>query len=195
MAQASITFVCGKRGSGKTERVKREIAGLSRLIVWDPMSEYDAIPKGPGLASCSGVVTQSLGDFLDYPFESVDRFRVIHRPVEDELEAEFFLRMVLARGVIPCTVVLEEADTLCNPRYTSVEMKTLIRRGRHYGVSVLAVSRNPAEISRDITRACNRFIIYSMHEPNDLKYFASFGVPSERLPTLPKFEALDHLCA
>lgn len=180
MSQAPVTFICGMRGSGKTTRAKRETVSAPRLFVYDPMSEYT-----------HGVVTYDIRSFCDYPSDILPRFRLIHRPVDDETDGPLFLRMVLAVG--NCTVVLEEADTLCNPRFTPPEMKELLRRGRHYNITVFAVSRNPSEVSRDVTRQSSRAIIYSLHEPNDLDYFRSFGIAPERITSLKQWESIEHL--
>ena len=186
LAPSQVVCIFGRRGWGKTTRAKAEVKGCLRLLIWDPLGEY-------GKEDCPAAVIHDLPSFMDYPLESLSAFRVSYRPIEDAEEIEWFLRVAHAIGNL--TLLLEEVDTVCSPSFTPFDLKRVLRRGRHRGISVIGVSRNPAEVSRDLTRACERLILYGMHEPRDLEYFRSFGVNASALTTLDKFQPYQHTFA
>lgn len=160
-----IYCIFGVRGSGKTTLVKSLSRNSSRVLIYDPLEEYDAEKF---------YSVQSLGDALK-DVTPRTRFRFSFVPTAGKEEDGDFLA-AYARAVGDCTVVYEEIDLLCSPHYLPDNLSDSIRRGRHYNVSLIAVSRSPAEVSRLLTSQAHQFYIFRFSEPRQIDYFrARFG--------------------
>lgn len=108
-----------------------------------------------------------------------------------EVEAFDFV-CKLAGSVENVCLIVEEVDTYATPNVIPFELKRLLKVGRHFGVSMLFVSRRPAEIHRLITSQSQRFICFRMIEPNDVRYMTSIiGEAARELPDLPMLHFID----
>lgn len=161
-----ITCIFGKRGSGKTTLARGLLDEAPRAFICDPFDEY-LLPdteKFYSIAALARRMKENLG---------AKAFRYCFYPVDIRDSDKLLL---LAHAVRYCTVVLEEIDLLCSPNFIPLHLSESIRRGRHYGVDLIAVSRRPAEVSRLLTSQASRFYIFRFSEPRDLEYFAAtFG--------------------
>lgn len=113
------------------------------------------------------------------------RFHMIVRPRTDHVSD---VALALARRARNICFVVEEADRYCSPSNIHPDLDHLVRYGRHQAVSLLVVSRRPAEIHRNITSAADLFVVHRTVEPRDLKYLKDAGAYSPDIPTLPTFE-------
>ncbi len=156
-AHHRLVFCCGAPESGKSYRIKSELAATrpARLVVIDPDGEYPD----------AGYLHDSLGDFyrsLVHPHFST-RFRPAIDRNTAEKQFDQICRMV--RWLVdpqpgqtppasraPVTFVCDElADFIGSSfRESPASFQWIIRRGRKHGVSVLLASQRPAEISKTV---------------------------------------------
>lgn len=172
--QREVILILGQTGSGKTTIAKQLIHEYNRLLLID-------------------------ADFREFPikyFETIDRsldyferenppyFRVGFTP----LSAEYPIIFDLAQALKNLMLVLEEADRFS---YDD-EYDEIVSRGRHYGISLMALSLYPYKLPPALRRQATRLITFYHHEPNDLDYIADIiGSGIEDVQTLQKFEYLD----
>lgn len=151
-----IILVLGKGGCGKTLWTRRHLAAQTRYLVteWD-QHEY------------RGVLITHRAALLAY----LERFghasfRICYDRVED-----FPALCVYAQSLRNLTLVIEEADRpgLCGAP-VDVELMELIARGRHYGVSLVAVSGRPTNLAVDLRARATRVIAFAQTEPDVLTW-------------------------
>jgi len=176
-----IIFVSGQRGSGKTTWVKRYLENLDRFILWDFLAEYD-----------QGKRFENIQDFLEH-CEALSEhggfLDVVLNPI-DETSFPFFCRAALPLGNL--YVIVEELDVVARANWAPIEFQAMVKRGRHYNVNVIGVSRRPAEVSRLFTSQATRFILFRQVEPTDISYFRSMvGIQANKLPSLDQFHYFD----
>lgn len=115
--------------------------------------------------------------------------QIIYNSIDDE---DFGFVCGLCENLGDLTFIVEEADNYANPNFCPIELKRLLKYGRHVGLSMIFVSRRPAEINRLITSQSQRFICFTIIEPTDVRYLTSVIGPVARvLPTLKKLEFVD----
>jgi hypothetical protein len=114
-------------------------------------------------------------------------FRVSYTPLIFEIPCIFDL----ARVIRNMSLVLEECDRFDDPRFFQ-EYDEIISRGRHYGVSIIAISLYPSKIPAMLRRQATRLISFRQHEPADIQYIGEVvGEHALQLPDLEDFSYLD----
>jgi len=179
--QNQISCFFGRKGSGKTTLVGRYLEHVDRFVVCDTLNEY----------ACGKIFT-NLGDFARYakkqgagPIRAVVRFGS-----DDEFERLARMVQVIGETSGDILFVIEEADIRCSPQFIPPAMDQLIRYGRHWNVSLVAVSRRPAEISRHFTAQADTIIAGQTYEPRDLDFFrARCGEEfASKVSALPRYQ-------
>lgn len=188
--QRNVDLIFGPTGSGKTYLADQVIKEYPRVLIADAaFGEFDSME-----------FTDSVGliNYLDqikaFPNERVSRggkpsnvpFRVSYTPMPNE--RDWFFELALELGT--CLLVLEEADrfedTLEYPRYS----ETIIR-GRHDGVSILAMGLRPSFLPKDLRTDVTRIYCFGLTDDDDLDYIADIAgeiirdVPPPKAGTKP----------
>lgn len=88
------------------------------------------------------------------------------------------------------TLVLDEVDSIRMEEGSCFD--EFIRYGRNHHGDLLTGCRRPAELSRNITAAANKFYCFQTHEYRDIEYFRAqvFGDSAEGLMTLPPYNGM-----
>jgi len=185
---APITVVLGQRGSGKTSWVKQQLPAFPRFILWNTVND-----DYTGFEIVND--TESLFEYVWRKRNGICQVIVNYleeKGQEDkELEGLIFTCNV-AEAMENICFIIEEIDTYATTQTMPYELKRLLKIGRHYGVSMIAVSRRPAEINRLITSQAQRFICFKTIEPNDVRYLTSIiGESARELPEIPPLYYLD----
>lgn len=174
-----IITVLGQRGSGKSSWVKKHIPNVPRFILWDTLGEYTSFEQFENLQDLFNYVHKNQGG----PFQAV----------YNSIENEDFERVCQIVGAVEnCCFIIEEVDTYATPTQCPYELMKLLKIGRHYNISMIFVSRRPAEIHRMITSQSQRFILCKIIEPNDVRYLKSVvGPVADELPGLEILHYVD----
>lgn len=161
-------FVTGISGSGKTTTIADiYLARTQRYIVLDQTGEW----QGQTDAYCLT---------LDDVYQTVrqlsrrGRFRIAYSPADNRFND-------LVRWLVPMpdltrspvrmlgglTLVVDEADVVgrFNP-----SLLDLARRSRHTGLTIIAATQRPANVSRELTAQCRQIIAHRLTEPRDRDY-------------------------
>lgn len=160
--KAHIMAVLGASGSGKSTFVKREISrGHPRLLVWDPLAEY----QGETVGKAADLLAA-----LKRP-----KFRVVFRPSHDPnvRAAQFDLvcRAAMAAGNL--TLVAEELRFVTTPSRAPLGWAQVCLTGRHKGLRVYGLSQRPASIDKDFLGNCTRIRTGRLAYAADVKAVAA----------------------
>lgn len=141
-------LIAGCSGSGKSSYLRALLAAdpPARLVAWDPDHDHD-MPR-----------RERVGDYvreLARAVRSGRRYRLALtcRPTVAAFERWCQAVWAIADARRPITAVVEElSDVSPGAGRASPAFGELVRKGRKYGVRILAVTQSPAEISKTIYR-------------------------------------------
>lgn len=183
LARASVALVVGRRGSGKSELLRRATISRPRVVVLDALHGE---PAEDGSGREGVAIVEDREDYLDAlrGFSNFPRWRIVVRP--DDLEKAPWVATALmpsdsgvtgyARAVRGVTLVCDEVD-LWAPNNTGIDpgVRAAIQRGRHYEINILAATRRPAECHRDLSSQADALVTFRQHEPRDVLWLAGAG--------------------
>lgn len=158
--QANIIAVLGASGSGKSTYLKRALAKRpARLVIWDPMREYDAF--GQVLTDTAGLV-QAM---------QAARFRLVFhpdsRPAAMTRQFDMVCRAALAAGNL--VLVVEELRFVTTPSRAPLGWAQVTLTGRHAGLTVYGASQRPASIDKDFLGNATLIRCGCLTYPEDVK--------------------------
>ena len=149
-----IVLVFGKTGHGKTLWTRQYIKGLKRVIILDPLYEYDSAKQFDNLSDLVSHIRK-------YPI-----FRVSHGNVNN-----LPLLCDIATCIDGAALVIEEAQRVLPSRLTMPEeFEDIIYRGRHTGTSVILVAQRASTVNIAVRSQFNRMITFRQTEPKDVKW-------------------------
>lgn len=171
----SVRIVLGKSGSGKTTLTRSLIGEMRRVVIIDPMDQF---PDAPALT-----VSGLHHEIATLPLRQDYRARLIITGVP---AFDYVARLVLWRGDL--TLLVDEVDIFAS----SPMLREIVMRGRHARVNLIATSRRPAEVPRDLTSQASELYSFRQAEPRDLDYLRKYFGSSvtDQLPTLSEFSYL-----
>jgi hypothetical protein len=174
-------LVAGSRGSGKSGWTIQQTAGAQRLLVWDTVGEWSRT----GLVAPVKSYT-SIHELVRADAAQPGPFRIGYTGPITEEHFEVFCRLAMVwMKTAPGTLVVEELADVTSPGKAPAGWGELIRKGRHYGGSIYALTQRPAE--SDKTIAGNADIIHTgrLSFPRDRKTMAEYlDVPVEQITDL-----------
>lgn len=182
--RARIVLVCGGSGTGKSAWVKREIAKARRLLVWDVTGEYARAGLTP-LSSCAELVAAIRAPAGRLAF-------VPHPTAKRGLSSLFDFWSRCAYAWAGATIVADELADVTTPAKAPEGWGMVIRRGRHRGLAVYAVTQRPAE--SDKTTVGNATLIHCcrLKRATDRAYMArEMGIDQSRLDALAPLDWLE----
>ena len=166
-------LILGKTGSGKSFLAKRLLKKFDRYIIYDTQGEYT-----------DGVVFERIEELYNFLIKVGDyKFRCIYNPLNIDTEISEICRFAYLLG--DCCVLCEEIDLYCSPSYIDPDFNNIVRRGRHKGVSIIALSQRPVGINKIITSQFSTTYSFFQDEPRDIDYLRDrFGKSVNILPHL-----------
>lgn len=172
--QRNVDLIFGPTGSGKTYLADQVIKEYPRVLIADAaFGEFDSMEF-----SDSEALINYLESIKAFPQGRISRggtpssvpFRVSYTPMPNE--RDWFFELALELGT--CLLVLEEADrfddTLEYPHYS----ETIIR-GRHDGVSILAMGLRPSFLPKDLRTDVTRIYCFGLTDDDDLQYISDIA--------------------
>lgn len=184
--------VMGQRGAGKSSWVKAFVFSLSRVLIFDPMGEY---------TDSNLTKIDDLGELFRFLALHKDTFfQVAFSPEKDSLFdtvcrvfPESIQEYESGAALDSVWFVIEEVDIHASPQKISEPLSRLVRRGRHYGVSLLFTTRRPAEMNRILDTQSNRFVCFKMIGANEYNYMRSvIGEAAADLQGLNTLEFIEY---
>jgi type IV secretory pathway VirB4 component len=190
-----VIGVFGTRGTGKTAWIKEKIKTLSRVIIlengneeYDDIADFVAHNK-PELAAA--LINRGQFKILYSNFDSEDPVSAMDEMCE---LAEAYTKDIKNRFNVslPVNLVIDEAQNWTSPWKTPPKLRRAIMQSRHLDFDIIYSTQRPSQISRNLTSQSNRFIIYSLAEPTDIKFFYGFiGAEAAKILKLQKYHYLD----
>lgn len=201
MRDGEAILVAGSRGSGKTAWTLQRVpqGANTRLLVWDTVGEWSRLGR------CVPVATLAeLGRLIVADTKRPGRFKVGYTgPLE----------MVTRRGntvqrvplfpvfcrlawvwmrVRPGHLVVEELADVTQPGKAPLEWGEVIRKGRHTGSTVIALTQRPAESDKTIAGNADLIHCGRLSFPGDRKSMAEYlDVPVGQITALPSLHWIE----
>ena len=175
--------VFGRTGTGKTTLAKQIVLHQNRVLVWDPMAEYDEVPNRlDDLDELDGFLSEVSGE----PFFA-GRY-VPQTPDRDEFDG--ICGFVYDYGNMLFAV--EEVAEVCGPSWLTPGFSRIVHQGRHRSIGIAWVTQRLNEVSRTLTGLTDAWAGFNLAEPADLIALASrCGRDyAERIAGLPRFKWL-----
>jgi hypothetical protein len=163
--QNKIIIIVAKKGCGKSTRANKLILGCAakkRVLVYDTLNEYDYKP------------------FIAEEFKKAKKGIWKVCPIDAKDEKQFFASVcefVYTAGDI--VFLVDEIDMYCKPSQSVEYMTKICRYGRHRGVDLIAITRRPHDIPREITAMADEFHISKIQEPRDIVYLKTLDPDME----------------
>jgi hypothetical protein len=176
--QAEITVIFGQRGSGKTSRARHLVRRERRVLYYDTV----------GHDFTEGVIFDSLTDMRGFWRQHYrGRFHLVYRPTDPVGEIAAVSDLALACEDM--VLVVEEVDLLFASAKCCPEFRNVICRGRHYGLSLVAVTQAPMGFGPLLRSQAHNWCIFATREPDHIDYFKKRcpGVDPQDIASLPKW--------
>lgn len=146
---------------------------MPRKIIVDNLSEWYDYSD----AECYDVAETV--DAIRYLARERSRWCVTIQLDQDNLE-EFVSWMIPIPNISQSPILLmggaalfvDEADYVAPPRAMSEEVRTLYRRSRHVGLTVISATQRPANVSREVSAMSTQAVMLALSEPRDIRFMA-----------------------
>ncbi|CAJ96112.1 Helicase HerA central domain-containing protein [Cupriavidus necator] len=173
---ARIIGVVGASGSGKSRWLKSVLdrGNPPRLLIWDPLGEYD---QGEVMTDLREVVEAVVTAGSDGPFRIVYRPGKRKKTYPDKFDT--LCELVFAAGNL-CLVVEELADvTGPSPAETPDSWSVLSRQGRHEALTIFGVTQRPALIDKTFLGNCTMIHCSRLNDENDVRTMSRYLAVSQ----------------
>lgn len=158
--QNRIIACVGRKGAGKSTWLGTHLAYCPRVVVFDPLDEYDSV-----LNRIESL--HRLEQFLKWS-RGRETFSCRYIPAaEPEEEIEHITPLVYDRGSL--CLVCEEIALYTQPGYVPPLLGKLVRTGRHREIDLCWATQRPAECSKTITALTDIWVLFSLTEPRDIE--------------------------
>jgi len=164
---ASITFIVGRRGSGKTTQAEHRLRSCGRLIVFAPIrSDFRR----------GYTQVKTLRGLLAHLQRNWQRgFRLAYRPpaaADLTVPLDRLARLVLQvqqpyadeRETRQVTLAVDEAN-LGFPHHRDPTLKAFafaVLQGRHYGVNIVGITQRPTQVDPILRDNADRWIVFPL---------------------------------
>lgn len=172
----------GRRGSGKTTAIRGNIPSYRRpVVIVDVLGNFQSEEYANVTSS-----SDALEALIEYRRNKQPEI-ICLKTADPEIDVEYLSAALWEmRGG---TLVLDEVDSI--PISEGSAFDQFIRYGRNHNGDIITGCRRPAELSKNITAAANKFYCFSTHEARDIEYFSQvFGEKAEELIRCPRFSGI-----
>lgn len=166
--------IWGASGSGKSSLAKQILKGRGRVIVFDPLDEYQAqrmarVTSGRQLL---GAMAEAVRGFrLAYVPRAGAEADHLDQLCQVLIQAQAPYKESGGRNGWPLTLVVEEMN-LSFPVHGGAErcpgFAEVCSRGRHFGIEVLGLSQRLAEVSTRFRGNCSESYVLRQTGPRDV---------------------------
>lgn len=161
--EAIITIVLGRRGSGKSVKVRNLTKDCSRVLFYDTLNKDYT----------DGIVIDNLQELKGFWSRHYrGDFRIVYRPEEPAEEFAEVCALVYACGFMH--FVVEELDSYFSAGRSCREFNNIVFRGRHKSINLIGVSQRPFGFGRGLTSQAKEWFVFSTREPNDVSWLEKY---------------------
>jgi hypothetical protein len=185
MKTPDLRLYLGKGGSGKTYLALHQLKRARRVLIIDPTGQEE-------LAAGAFVVRSpaALARLLQLP----GKMRICWRGPDNVMSAEWWdwaNQCAWAAGDL--TLLWDEVDLFMDARRPDGMAYQIVHGGRHKELRILATSRRPPSVSKDIRALATRICVFRTQEPDDIKYLEHrMGKrATQELAGLARYQCLD----
>lgn len=181
---ARISLVIGKKGSGKSSRIKRGLAKVPNWVVWDLRGEYAHPTEGVAGAR----LWTDFGEFLNHLLDGGEVKREVFACPVRQFEA--WCRWVYLTGNL--LAVIEELPRVCPGGTAPAALEDLLDRNRHAGVDLVCAASRTAGIPKSLPHQADELLCAQQREPNALRYLSDWlgERAAARIRALPTYSFL-----
>lgn len=170
-------FVAGNTGSGKTTLVeKRYLDKSRRVIILDLTGEWkgrvdETVYSVQALAREIGYRARYTGNKWVIAFSTEGGASEVEQLVNYLLPVPHLYRspILLTGGA---TLLVDEVDLIAPMGPPKRPIRTLYRRSRHVGLSVISTTQRPGNVAREVSAQSTQAIALRLSEPRDQVYMA-----------------------
>lgn len=178
--ERKIILITGKTGTGKTKLVKQLVGVFPKVIILDTIGEY---------SESSYIIYDSFNDLcLHRLHNTLYDYTVVLRDF-DENDIEFICQY--AKIHTDVCIVIEEFEKYVENLNSFPELEDVIRRGRHYDVSMIVISQRVPDFPPTVRSQISTFITFKQDEPIDLKHLQDRGFIPDEVMNLQRCEGLE----
>lgn len=183
-----VTLLIGKSNSGKSHLARYQARMARRLLAHDP--------NGEGVYGDAWSVTGDRRELIDI-LADPRACRVAWRGAaftDDERERvdafEYANRCAWACGNL--SIIWDEVDMFTRRGVLPPMAYRIVNAGRHRNLTILACTRRPYNVPRELSAAATRLIVFRVTEPRDVAFVRSIaGDAARHLPRLARLHCLD----
>jgi len=159
---ADVRIIVGKRGSGKSCKLRDMIRPEPRVLLYDTLhektfDEFTRIDKFDAL--CKLLLSNPPIFRVAFTWDGV---------AEPDVDFDRVCRAVYACQNLVFAV--EEVDQFTSPSFIPRDLRKIVSLGRHRELSVWVASRRPKEIHPLIRSQCNMVVTFTQHEQADIDW-------------------------
>lgn len=192
-----IAFVCGVKGSGKSELMHRAFTAPTPRVLTLEFARWETTARDPSAVRALGLAgtLRALERCAAYA-----EWHVVAALDEEDVPALFrVLCPPLSSGhdgysvaVGGMAVACAECDLIAPIAHTDPIVRGAWKRGRHYQLSLYMGTQRPHECARIVTSQADHVITFAQYEPRDIRYMADnlSTAIAERIPRLPRYWCL-----
>lgn len=129
-----------------------------RLIIFDPLTEYE-----------DGLIFYDFLEWCDY-LESKEEPLHFRHILRFDNQQDYFLALEVAYQIGDLLLIIEEVTNFANERSVDKTFDTIVRFGRHQGVSLIGITQRFANVPRLLTSQMDIIISFVQTEPRDIQY-------------------------
>ncbi|HWO42144.1 MAG TPA: hypothetical protein VNO43_10110 [Candidatus Eisenbacteria bacterium] len=178
----SVVFATGARGSGKSSWLKQYARGFGRVLVWSPVEQTDRYADVLGVLPCDGI-----GGFVSPAFTG----RAVCVP-RYPTPAVFDMWCKIVWHVGDCLALVDELADVTPIGKAVGWWGSIVRKGRHRGITVAAGAQRPAEIDKTIIGNCTRLVCFRLARARDRAMMADeLSIDRSMLDALAPLQFLD----
>jgi hypothetical protein len=161
----TITAIVGSSGSGKTAWLKKKIAQVDRLLVWDIEGQYNE--KMQVITTKKDLVKaiQQHKARISYQPKTLSDF-------DFWAKCAFTFAQLGAELSEMTNIVAEELADVTSPAKAPEAWGMLLRRGRKYGANIYGITQRPSESDKTLFGNCHVIHCCYMQRANDRQYMA-----------------------
>ena len=194
-SSASITFVCGMRGCGKSTLTHQLANHHARKIVFDYVDEWNQ-PENCVVKSYDEFANIFREVFTRDQYTIVVKFAFGTPPDDIKDISSQIITLLFKTGKdseIEACLVFEEAQFYFPNHTLEPAFMSLLTIGRHEHLNIIANTQRPASVSKLLISQAKDIYIGQLYESNDIKYLhETVGALADEARNLKQLEFIHY---